>query len=418
MLDAPSRQPPSFPRGPGPLDRVLLVVSLGATLAVACKGVTPVAAPPRTAQVGITTTTSKLEAVAPRPLAPLPPEHWYFEWLSQDGKRALLRRLDGNASTTLQTRVVDVDSGSTVAEETFPELARTPHITAGRDESEFADLDRVFAGAAFGDDLVRGAKLAGAFPFGSCGRFSAAPAGTAIAFNAGDWIYLADKAGHVKKRLTSDAAYDPRFTPDGKFIIFRRISGMIEGARARYELNVVPADLSSAPRLLTGTQGARDRFVVDAQGKSAVAVASQEPYAKTCVLSIALKAPFAVKKLACLEGSEPLTESVLSPTGKWAAITTRGNAAQTWRVRVVSIADGKVVRDQPAEPGMVVRAVSDAGVVVSSGVLGTVVDDVANDKRRALETDLELGHRGFFRNATELVVVRGGTTTVVDLAKL
>ncbi|MBS2019252.1 MAG: PD40 domain-containing protein [Deltaproteobacteria bacterium] len=397
-------------------DKVLLTIALGATLAVACKGVAPTAAPPKMVAPAASSAPAQ---VAARPTAPsLPPEHWYFEWLSQDGKRALLRRLDGNAPSTLQTRVVDVDSGNTIAEETFPELARTPHVTAGRDESEFSELDRIFAATAFGDDLVRGARIAGAFPFGSCGRFSAAPAGTAIAFNAGDWIYLADKAGHVKKRLTSDAAYDPRFTPDGKFILFRRISGMIEGARARYELHVVPSDLSTPARPLAGTQGARDRFVVDAAGKNAIAVASQEPYAKTCVLSIALKPPFAVKKLACLEGSEPLTESVLSPTGKWAAITTRGHSAQTWRVRVLSLADGKVVRDEHAEPGMVVRAVSDAGLVVSSGVLGTVVDDVANDKRRALETDLELGHRGFFRSATELVVVRGGTTNVLDLAKL
>lgn len=397
-----------------PRDRVLLVVSLGATLAVACKGVSPVAPAPRAARA-VTTT---LAAPAARPAPEAPPEHWFFEWLSQDGKRALLRRLDGNAPTTLQTRVVDVDSGTTVAEETFPELARTPHITAGRDDSELGELDRIFAASAFGDDLVRGAKIAGSFPFGSCGRFSAAPSAGSIAFNVGDWIYLADKSGHVKKRLTTDAAYDPRFTPDGKHIIFRRISSMVEGARARYELNVVPSDLSAPPRLLAGTQGARDRFVVDTAGKSAIAVASQEPYAKTCVLSIALKPPFAVKKLACLDGSEPLSESVLSPTGKWAAITTRGHSAQTWRVRVLSLADGKVVRDQPAEPGMVVRAVSDAGIVVSSGVLGTVVDDVATDKRRALETDLDLGHRGFFRSATELVVVRGGTTNVVDLAKL
>ncbi len=395
--------------------------ALGAFVAVwalAC-GSTPAPMPARAVPVSAAAPAPVVAAAAGRTEPKRPVEHWFFEWLSRDGKRALLRRLDGNAGSTLQTRVVDVDTGETVAEETFPELARIPHVTAGRDDSDLPELDGVLSTAAFGDDLVRGARVANAFPFGSCGRLSAAPVGGMIAFNVGDWIYVADKAGHVRKRITRDAAYDPRFTPDGKFILFRRISSMVEGARARYELNVVPADLSSPPRILAGTGGARDRFVVDDAGNAAVAVTSQEPYAKTCLVSIALKTPFAVKKLACLEGSEPLAESVLSPHGKWAVLTTRAAKGNTtWRVRVVSLADGKVVRDEPAEPGMIVRAVSDAGLVVSSGVLGTVVDDVAHEQRRALDADLDLGHRGFFRNATELVVVRGGFVRIVDVAKL
>src|SRR5262249_43861234 len=161
-----------------------------------------------------------------------------------------------------------------------------------------------------------------AFPFGSWGRLSTARSG-AIAFNVGDWIYVADKTGHVNKRLTRDAAYDPRFTPDGKHILFRRIAAMMPGALARYDLHVVPSALSAPPTPPAGTGVPRDRFVVDEARNNAIAVTSQEPTAKTCVIAIPLRAPFLVKKIACLEGSQPLTESVLSPHGKWAAFTTR-----------------------------------------------------------------------------------------------
>jgi len=363
-----------------------------------------------------------VQTVAKRPPPAKPQEHWYFEWLSADGKRALLRRLDGDARATLQTKIVDVDTGSTVEEETFPELAKIPFATIGASATELSPLAGLLAAPSFGDELVKGARLASAFPFGSWGRFSAAE-GRAIAFNAGDWLYVADKEGHIRKRLSPDAAYDPRFTPDGKHLLFRRAAPSTERGRAKYELYVVPTDLSSAPRVLSGTAGARDRFTVDAEGRTAVAVASQEPQIKTCVLSIALRPPFAVKKLACLEGGEQLVESVLSPKGKWAAVTTQTKGVSdaegpklAWRLRVVSLTTGKVALDQPAEPGLLVRAVSDEGLLVQSGPRGAVVDDLASKTRRSLG-DVELGHRGFFRGPTELVVVRGGDVSVVDVAK-
>ena len=368
---------------------------------------------------------SVAEVVA-APKAPAgPPEHWYFEWLSRDGQRALLRRLDGGAHGVLQTRVVDVDSGATLAEDTFPELGRLPTATIGRRPNEVAELLGMLAAPAFGDDLVRGARLASEFPFGSCGRFSASPSGGSIAFNAGDWLYLADKGGHIQKRLASEAAYDPRFTPDGKHLLFRRATGTIDRVRAKYELFVVPADLSAPPRVLPGTAGTRDRFAVDADGRFAVALASQEPHIKTCVLSIALRPPFAVKRIACLDGGEQFVESALSPTGRWAAVTTQSTRRGTndepstlaWRLRVIALATGKVVLDEAAEPGLIVRAISDGGLLVQSGARGIVVDDIPAQTRRTFGDGVELGHRGFFRGPSELVVVRGSSVGVVDLTK-
>jgi hypothetical protein len=362
--------------------------------------------------------------VATPTTAPEPyPGHWYFEWLSQDGKRALLRRLDGEARSTLQTRVVDVETKRVLAEDTFPELGKLPIATIGRKPNEVAELMGRLAAPTFADDLVRGASIAEDFPFGSCGRLSTSSQGGAIAFDAGDWLYVSDNRGHVQKRLTTQAAYDPHFTPDGQNLLFRRATGTIDKVRAKYELFVVPTDLSSAPRLLAGTAGARDRFGVDPENNVAIVVASQEPQVKTCVLSVGLKAPFAVKKLACLDGGEQFVDSTLSPNGRWAAVTTQRAAKDSpsgfaWRLRAVSLVSGKVALDEPAEPGLIVRAISDGGLLVQSGGEGrVVVDDLVAKAKRTLGHPTELGHRGFFRSATELVVVRGGSVGVVDLAQ-
>ncbi len=378
------------------------------------------ASPPVPRPVVVVRTSSAAVATTPQP-APRPFEgHWFFESLSHDRRRALLRRLDGEARSTLQTRVVDVASGATVAEERFIELGKLPTATIGRKPNEVAELLGMLTAPAFGDDLSRAARIAEEFPFGSCGRLSVAPQGGAIAFNAGDWLYITDESGRVRRRLTNEAAYDPRFSPDGRFLIFRRATGTIDKVRAKYELFAAATDLSEGPRALPGTAGTRDRLVIDADAKSAVTVASQEPQIKTCLLSIALKSPFAVKKVVCLDGGEQYVESTLSPTGRFAAITTQssGSSGVVWRLRVVSTADKKVVLDEPEEPGMIVRALSDEGLLVQSGARGVLLTDVSSKVVRTVDVGSDLGHRGFFRSATELVVVRGGSVAVVDLAPL
>jgi hypothetical protein len=84
---------------------------------------------------------------------------------------------------------------------------------------------------------------------------------------------------------------------------------------------------------------------------------------------------------------------------------------------VVSVGAGKTALDAAAEPGLSVRAVSDDGLVVQSGLRGVLIDDVPARKQRALDRDDDLGYRGFFRSGTELVVVRGRDVAVLDLAK-
>ena len=46
---------------------------------------------------------------------------------------------------------------------------------------------------------------------------------------------------------------------------------------------------------------------------------------------------------------------------------------------------------------------------MQSGPRGVVVDDVRAKSRHRREMDVDLGHRAFFRSATELVYVRGSS---------
>ena len=177
----------------------------------------------------------------------------------------------------------------------MPQLAKFPVTTIGKSPADLAKLDALFAALSFAEDLVRVGRIASPFPFGACGRIAGSP--QAIAFNAGDWLYVADAQGKVKKRLTQEAAYDPRVSSDGKFVFFRRASGNVDKVLAKYELFVMPTDMSQPPKALAGTAGIMERFVTSADG-NAVVIASHEPQIHTCVLSVAQKAPFAVKKLA------------------------------------------------------------------------------------------------------------------------
>lgn len=342
-------------------------------------------------------------------------DRWHFEALSLDGKHALLRRLDAEMRSGFDVRVVDVDARSVIEETNLPELARVPASTIGGKPTEIAALEWMLASPAFGRDLVRGAAVASAFPFGACGRLAAGP--SAISFDAGDWLYIADNEGRVRRRLFDEAAYDPRFSPDGKWLFFRRATGH-ERVLARYEMFVSPSDLSAPPRPIPGTAGMHDRFVIHPDGKTAFAISSQPGGAETCVVSLGLRPPFATKKLACVEGQdERVVESAISPKGKWAALSTHVRGDAQWRLRVLSLT-GPKRDDKPEvreEAGRVLRAISDSGLAVESGPRGGVVIDATNGNVRPLPA-VDLGHRAFFRSDTELVyATSNGNVSTLDV---
>jgi hypothetical protein len=311
-------------------------------------------------------------------------------------------------------RVIDVDTGKVLDFADLEEMGRVPATTIGGKQSELARLELTLASSDFARDLVQGAHIAAPFPFGAVGRLAAG--GNAIAFDAGDWLYVADADGRIRSRLVDEAAYDPRFTPDGKWLFFRRAMGHVGHMFARYELYVAPADLSAPPHAVAGTAGMHDHFVVHPDGKTAFALASQ-PGTETCFVSLALKPPFATKRLGCVDGDERVVESAISPKGKFAALTTKEKDGG-WHLRVLSLATGKVVSDEPESAGLALRAISDRGLLVESGLRGALVVDAATGAVRALDRPIDFGFRGFFRSDTELVYATpDGSVATLDVTK-
>ena len=64
---------------------------------------------------------AELASPPPEP-ARVPLERWYLEHLATNGRHALLRRVDASGRSTVQTRIVDLETGSVLEEVNMPEL--------------------------------------------------------------------------------------------------------------------------------------------------------------------------------------------------------------------------------------------------------------------------------------------------------
>src|SRR4051812_15210842 len=95
-----------------------------------------------------------LAGIEPPAPEPRPPESWFFESLSRDGKRALLRRLDVEWRAMFHARVVEVDTGRTLDEARLDALAKLPVETVGASSSP--ELESLLKEPAVEDDLVHG----------------------------------------------------------------------------------------------------------------------------------------------------------------------------------------------------------------------------------------------------------------------
>jgi hypothetical protein len=364
-----------------------------------------------------------------------PSDFWFFASLSGDGKRALLQQERAGGAAVMRLRAVEVDTGATLDEVDLKAVAALPRETLTDGGGvRGGSIDAALRAPALEGDLRRAAALLARFPLGAAPRVAAAPDGAAVAFNAGDWIYLADAAGRVGKRVASQASYDPWFAPDGRHLLFRRMNGRADRFSAKYDLFVAPSDLATAPRPVAGTAELHGH-ALSADGRSVVALSSHEPQLKSCFVSIALAPPFGSKRLGCLEGGEQLVRSLLSPTGRWAAVSTaratdeddpdttivapggkeRREKRFEFRLRVVRTESGEVVRDEAGPSGFLI-ALSDEGLLVGrrAGERAFVLD-ATTGRRRELAAAAPLGVEGRFRGPRELVSVDGGRVSVVDV---
>jgi hypothetical protein len=369
---------------------------------------------------------------------PRPIEFWYLEAVTRDGSLALLRNTPPHGSAAApRLRLVDVDRGAVLEELALEQLARLPRETVSDGGRVLRTVDSALRSTELAAELASMAKLVERFPLGAIDRFAAAPGGRRLAFNAGDWIYVADGQGRGPRRVAARASYGPWFTPDGKRLVFRRIGPSLDGVVSRYDLYSAPADLGAEPRRIDGTGETREPFVLSADGREAIMLAGHPPQIPTCALAVPLAPPHKVRRLACLEGGERQVGHRLSPTGRLVEVVTsretseddpssvridrdgvrRPNKKLAYRLRVLSLADGKVVLDMPHRP-MIVLALSDEGLLLRRQNDGSLLlmDAVTREERVLPRSQVpDVGVQARFRGPREILYVQEGLVKRLQL---
>lgn len=381
-----------------------------------------------------------IAAAASSPAAdPQPRTMWMMHGLSSDGQRALLQELSMGGGGDLHYRVVAVDTGKVIEDVSYPALESMPIETLYDSGGTKPNSAPNLANPALVTDLENLGKVLGGFPLGAGSRIAASQNGAFVAFNGGDQIYTAtvDHQTHratIGAMVSKEASYGPWLTPDGS-LMFRRWNGKVPGdIVGKYELFVMPQDRSKPPVRIDQTAGVHDTFVVNKAGTAARFVASSEPGIQTCVVEVALVAPYKATKKACLKGGEKIVTCRLSPSGTWAACTTvkdgpkddpksativNGkripNKESIFRFRTLDVDAAKVAFDQTII--LSPAAISDDGLALIDRYDRTIVVDSKTKTISDLATPLKLASFPVFRTPGQLVTERNGSVVVIDATK-
>jgi hypothetical protein len=353
---------------------------------------------------------------------------WFAENMTSDGAHVLLSE-HKELPSQLHFHLVEVATNKVEADLDLTGVSALPLETVD-DDGGVHKLEAALDTAEIRADLQTIGPVLARFPLGATNRIAAAPDGKHVAFNVGDWLYVADD-GKVVRRLSAESSYHPWFSPDGKSLLYSRLNGTIDGVEGKYELYATSVDGKRPAHELPATAGIRDGFAFSSPTSVRVVV-SAEPKIHTCVIEVSLVAPYKTTKLACLPDGEQVMECVLSPAGTWLACnttkelaeldpntTTTANGKTThdhkrqYRTRTLEVASGKVVIDKLDTAS--VSAVSDGGLLVLSGrELSTMAP---NGAVRVLPTHGDVSLFAHFRSPTQLVTESEGTLGVLDVSK-
>ncbi len=362
------------------------------------------------------------------PLASPRPTDWFIEAVTTDNKHALL--IQNDEAHELHYRVVALPGGALETDIDLPALSKLPRETMN-DDASVRQVKLDLAAPAIADELRRIGPVLAPFPLGAGDRIAAAPDGKHVAFNAGDWIYTAVD-GAIVTRVASEASYHPWFTPDGKTLLFQRMTGTIDGIEGKYEVFATSVDGKQPPKRLAGTAAIGGELALTDAG-TLRAVTSYEPNIPTCVIEIGLAAPFRVGKLGCLPDHEHLMECMLSPKGAWVACHTDkdlpeldpnstmtladGGVVHThktqFRSRAMEVATGKVTVDRIG-PGSVSAIGDDGRFLLDAGPNTLLVFD-ARGSSHAIDVGDVITAYGKLIDPTHLVVAGQDKLWLVDV---
>ena len=329
---------------------------------------------------------------------------WYLASLTTDGKHALLKELMQSHGESF--RVVNVDTNQVEAELALPLYSAIP-MESMNDSGTPNHTNIDVSAPELGAELVHAAAILAQFPLGASPRIAATPDGHHVAFNGGDWMYVAAD-GKVGARLASQASYQPWFSPDGKTLIFSRE----RGAMTDYALYATSVDGKAPLRQLAGTNGTKDKLGLTDHGSVRV-IAATGAHDHTCVLDIGLAAPNRVTRKACFVDDEKLVECTLSPAGTWLACSSSKvgpDHQDIFHVRAMEEATGKLTTDFIGF-GLPTAVRDDGHVVLFTADTFTVYD--AHGHHGTLK-GID-GVSAMFRSPTQLVAETRGGVVVVDV---
>ena len=375
----------------------------------------------------------KPPADPPKPLSARTPaiarESWFMRTLSHDGKRALLREL-ANDHKKIRYRVIAVDTNTIETDLELPQLSTLPLETLTDDGAKRRDVNLKLPELT--EELKKAAQVLEDFPTGFGDRIAASPDGKHVAFNAGDWIFVATD-GVVTTQLSKEASYYPWFSPDGNALFFHRYTGTLDGVEGKYELFVTSPDGKAKPKKLANSAGLRESFVLTGTG-AARFVVTNEPHVRTCAVEVSLTPPHATKKLGCLKDKEDVMSCVMSPAGKYVACRSsreldeldpnstttingkkRPNKKLAFRTRAFEADTGKVTFD--GDPIGSLSAISDDGVMIILGRGDTIETFDVKGQQKTIPRQGYVSLFTLFRNAKELVIEMGGDVSVIDVTK-
>jgi len=314
-------------------------------------------------------------------------DDWNLEAISLDGTTALVSKYD-SFKTPPHYQVIAIDTGV---------------VEADLELKELFEISGQLSTEGVATDLRRARSHLKRFPLGSGGRIASTPDGERGAFNYVDATHVVT-GDTVGAAIRLPAAYDPLVTPDGTTLVVRGYDGRIAGS-GKYSLFTLPIG-GGKPKKVAGTDGWNGHWALSKTGSLRIVVG--QPGIPTCVLDVALVAPFRVGPKQCFDGAEPL-DVELSPSGDWIAWSVAGEGEGAPRVRSVELTTGRAGIDV-RHPGFL--TVADNGRVLVVGN-GTTYDyDATSGSPRTIDLH-DLGC--IFRGGSELVCWRAGAIVKIDL---
>ncbi len=293
--------------------------------------------------------------------------------VTRDGKRALVRIDDFHGHLAPSPyRWIDVATGAMLSEWTLPMLG----IAA----------PAVPPPAALEHDVAKHAAALLELDEPHDERFAVGK--TAVVFNEGDWLHVADpKTGKVGPRLAADASYYPQIDPDGAFVVYSRMQGSLDGVVGNYMPFIAPLPAGAPSRRLEVRDVGGEEMRISPDGLFLYARSGVELPRGGCLVRVTIAPPSPTKKLFCVDAGDDLTGVRFSPSRTFLVVLARTGSTGPVRATFLHLPEGTVIGVLKESSAFDVATVDDLGVGLGTGLTPGGPDVARIDPAsRSLET--------------------------------